>query len=294
MDLPLQKLTPTYHREPYAAISPLRPELSQAGKTVLITGGGGGIGYATARAFVAAHAKKIIIVGRRAEVIARAASTLAKEADPQTQVVGWACDVGNRGAVGELWGRVAGEKEVVDVLVLNAANLPPHESVLEIGTERVWTTYDFNVRAQMDMAERFYKQGGEGRKYLVHVSTMAIHAWRVATSYPAYGMTKNAGALALQTIAQDVPVEKMQVLSFHPGAIFTEGAENNGLTKDSYHWDDTNLPAHYAVWAATPEAAFLHGRFTWAHWDVDELKSGEARRRIDEDPEYLKIGVNGL
>ncbi len=55
-----------------------------------------------------------------------------------------------------------------------------------------------------------------------------------------------------------------------------------------------DLPGHFAVWAASPEARFLHGRFVWTEWDVDELKSGEPRKKIDEDPSYLKVGVKGL
>lgn len=33
------------------------------------------------------------------------------------------------------------------------------------------------------------------------------------------------------------------------------------------------LPANFAVWAASPEAKFLHGKFVWANWDVEELKA---------------------
>ena len=32
------------------------------------------------------------------------------------------------------------------------------------------------------------------------------------------------------------------------------------------------LPASFTVWAASPEAKFLNGKFVWAHWDVNELK----------------------
>lgn len=55
-----------------------------------------------------------------------------------------------------------------------------------------------------------------------------------------------------------------------------------------------NLPGRYAVWAASDEAKFLHGRFTWAAWDVDEISSGKIRERIDGDVNYLKVGVIGL
>jgi len=36
--------TKTYHHEAYPAIDPARPDLSARGKTILITGGGKGIG----------------------------------------------------------------------------------------------------------------------------------------------------------------------------------------------------------------------------------------------------------
>ena len=58
------KFTNTYHHSSYPAISPARPELSVAGKTVLITGGGRGLGTAIVEAFAQANAKHIFIVGR--------------------------------------------------------------------------------------------------------------------------------------------------------------------------------------------------------------------------------------
>ncbi|KAI0387933.1 NAD(P)-binding protein [Hypomontagnella monticulosa] len=296
------KVTKTYHREPYPAISPLRPELSQEGRTILITGGTSGIGYYIAKAFVLARAHKVIILGRRADVTANAAATLLEEAKMQslgassTQVVGLVCDVGSATDVSALWGRLAGEGTHIDVLILNAAAVAPAVPLLEVGTTRLWgTDYEVNVRSLLDMAERFYHQPGEdAKKFLIHVSTQAIHDFAAASMYPGYGLTKNAGALAMQLIAQDVPVEKMQVLSYHPGAIFTDAARKAGFGEDSMAWDDPVLPGHYAVWAATPEAAFLHGRFVWAHWDVDELKSGELRKQVDEDPNFLRIGIKGL
>lgn len=45
------------------------------------------------------------------------------------------------------------------------------------------------------------------------------------------------------------------------------------VSKDLYDWDDEDLPGNFAVWAASEEAAFAHGRMLAAHWDVDELKA---------------------
>lgn len=55
------------------------------------------------------------------------------------------------------------------------------------------------------------------------------------------------------------------------------------------------LPADFSVWAASPEASWLHGRFVWAHWDIEELKADrEVVRRLEEEDGYLKVGVEGL
>jgi hypothetical protein len=55
-----------------------------------------------------------------------------------------------------------------------------------------------------------------------------------------------------------------------------------------------NLPGHWAVWAATSEAAFLHGRFAWSAWDVEEMKSGEVKERIEAEPSFLSLSFVGL
>jgi NADPH:quinone reductase-like Zn-dependent oxidoreductase len=47
----LQQFTKTYHRDVYPAIDARNPTNSAAGKSVLITGGGSGIGKASLTAF---------------------------------------------------------------------------------------------------------------------------------------------------------------------------------------------------------------------------------------------------
>ena len=54
------------------------------------------------------------------------------------------------------------------------------------------------------------------------------------------------------------------------------------------------LAAAFAVWAATKEAAFLHGRFVWASWDVEELATDEIRKQVEEDPYFLRSTIAPL
>jgi NAD(P)-dependent dehydrogenase (short-subunit alcohol dehydrogenase family) len=150
--------TQTVHNAPYHAIAPSRPELSQAGKTVLITGGHTGIGYAIARAFAQASAKRLIIIGRRDNLVASAATRLASEF-PSTQTVGLRCDIADVESVDRLWNGLANDNIFVDVVVLNAAKLSP-QPILDLGRDKVWEEYITNVRTHLDFTERLYKQPG--------------------------------------------------------------------------------------------------------------------------------------
>ena len=51
-----------------------------------------------------------------------------------------------------------------------------------------------------------------------------------------------------------------------------------------------SLPATFYVWLASPEGAFLKGKFLWANWDVDELK---LRAKELESSTDLTIGLVG-
>lgn len=46
------------------------------------------------------------------------------------------------------------------------------------------------------------------------------------------------------------------------------------------------------MWAATKAAAFLHGRFVWCNWDVDELLA--MKSHFESEPGFLKIGLQGI
>ncbi|KAK5991400.1 hypothetical protein PT974_09681 [Cladobotryum mycophilum] len=294
-------ITTKTHNTAYPAISPSRPDLSQAGRTVLITGGTGGIGYATAQSFSLAGAEKVIIVGRDEAKTKAAVLKLTEEAGSQsrTNFEGRVCQLSSPDSIESLWDVLAKDGIHVDVLVLNAAATGSSSAGMmwNLGWKHVWGSFEINVRSTHHFAERFWKQpaSAEGKKkYLINVSTSAIHDWQAGSYIPAYGLTKNSGTLLFQQLARETPVAEMQIVSLHPGAVLSPGAREAGFDETSIAWDDVDLSASAAVWAASDEAAFLHGRFIWSAWDVEELKDGELRKRIEDDDKFLRIGVHGL
>ena len=133
----------------------------------------------------------------------------------------------------------------------------------------------------------------------------------------AYSASKAAFANLLQHLAEEVPSDKATIINVHPGAIFTDAARTAGFTRDTLPFDDgqspqtrfssirkflvaaanlqyalVSLPGDYCVWASTPAASFLHGRFVWANWDVEELSRRKAE--IEAEEGLLKIGVQGV
>lgn len=157
----------TYHKKPYPAISPSNPLLSQSGRNVLVTGAGSGIGYDIAKSFVQASAAKLIVLGRRKELIDKAVDELiaeAKSINSPTEVVGLSVDVSDTKAVAELWGDLQAQGTVIDVLVLNHAVTGPPKPILEIDLEEEWDIFNINVRSIIDLTQRFSKQGGDKKK----------------------------------------------------------------------------------------------------------------------------------
>jgi NAD(P)-dependent dehydrogenase (short-subunit alcohol dehydrogenase family) len=154
----------------------------------------------------------------------------------------------------------------------------------------------------------------DASQVVVGVSTLAIYLWNLVKDRPSYGPSKSAGTLILQQFARAFKPEELQVSIVHPGAVWTEGMRESGATESTYKCDDgesralspseyvylnadvslVDLPAHFIVWSASPQAEFLHGRFIWANWDVNELKGEAFRKQLDENPKLLTVGVEGL
>jgi short-subunit dehydrogenase involved in D-alanine esterification of teichoic acids len=140
---------------------------SQAGKTILITGGGTSVGLGIASSFVHASASTVIIVGRRAEVLEQAKTQLeaaANAAGTGTKILARACDIAVTSDADALWAYLSQQNIAVDVFVSNAAKIVDPEPMLKQGFSEVWSQVEANLKAPMYFAEKFYNQGGDRKK----------------------------------------------------------------------------------------------------------------------------------
>lgn len=160
-------VTKTTHRQLYPAISPKRRELSQAGKVVLIPGGGTGVGYGIARSFVQASADTVILIGRRVNLLEEAAAKLeeeAKKSNTNTKIISQACDMTNLDETKAFWDSLAAKGVTVDVLVANVAKFSEPKPIFELGSDEVWSQLEVNVKSHLYFTEQFYSQSNGKKK----------------------------------------------------------------------------------------------------------------------------------
>jgi short-subunit dehydrogenase len=195
--------------------------------SVLVTGASGGIGQAIARAF-AVHGAKVLLTGRRAEVLERLAEEIGGRA--------LACDLASRPEVERLIAEV-GE---VDVLVANAA-LPASGPLLEYDQDAVDRALEINLRAPIALARALAPGMVErGRGQLVFISSLQGKAATPNSSlYVATKFGLRGFALALR---EDLRAAGVGVSVVMPGFI-----REAGMFADS----GVRLP--FGVGTRTPE-----------------------------------------
>lgn len=138
MSAAFPSLTKTWHNDTYAAIDPRkRPELQLKGKTVVISGGGSGVGKGFTRAFAAAGASNIAILARRENVLQETKAEVEKEF-PGSKVSPFAVDLVNLQSV-EKAAEVIGSW---DVLISNAGYLSSIASLEDSDPEDWWRAFE--------------------------------------------------------------------------------------------------------------------------------------------------------
>ncbi|KAF2435306.1 NAD(P)-binding protein [Tothia fuscella] len=281
-----KSFTKTWHTQPYPAISPSRPELSATGKVVFITGGGSGIGKATAIAFAQAGAKVVAIFGRRIGNLQSAAEEISK-ANPKgtTTVVIESVDISQRQELVVVFknARDKAGGALVDIIVNNAGSLKPLSRLATYDERNLRESIEGNLIGSFNVVQAVFSMLAPNAKIL-NISSGIAHI----SPFPgmrAYASLKLAVAKMFDYLQAENP--ELGVFNIQPGVVETELNNVSAFPGQ----DDIMLPGHFNLWITSPEAEFLKGKFVWVNWDVDELK---AVAQEIKNSMLLRIDLHGV
>jgi NADP-dependent 3-hydroxy acid dehydrogenase YdfG len=125
-----------WHNDTYPSIDPRSPSLSAAGKTIVITGGGTGIGRATVEAFAQAKAGSITITGRRLAPLDETKKYIEGRYNVPVRI--FSADVVD----GVAMRKVAAEVGEWDIFVHNAGYMSELKTITETDIEDWWKGWE--------------------------------------------------------------------------------------------------------------------------------------------------------
>jgi NAD(P)-dependent dehydrogenase (short-subunit alcohol dehydrogenase family) len=198
----------------------LLPPGSFADQTVLITGGGTGLGRSLARYLLSLGAN-IVICGRRAEVLAATAAELTTETGGQ--VLAEPCDVRHPDQIERLLEQARQRFGSIQALVNNAAGnfICPTE---RLSYNAFHTIVDIVLRGTINMTlavgKTWIAEGTAGTM----LNIVATYAWS-GSGYVVPSAVSKAGVLALtQSLASEWAKYGIRTCAIAPGPFPTEGA----------------------------------------------------------------------
>lgn len=191
--------------------------------SILVTGGGSGLGEGIARHFAAGGAR-VTISGRRAERLRQVAESAAGAiatvtgdvTDPEARHAMLATAVEHGG------GRL-------DVLVNNAGNM--YRGPLEtLEAESVRDVFESNVIAPLMLTQAAYEHLRATRGAVIFISS--VHTQRAFPGASPYAATKGAIEALTGVLAAELGQHQIRVSCIRPGGILTEINQRAGFVDD--------------------------------------------------------------
>jgi NAD(P)-dependent dehydrogenase (short-subunit alcohol dehydrogenase family) len=179
-----------------------------AGKAALITGGAGSIGLATARAFVAAGAR-VLIVDLEPEALERAAASVGSEA------LAWrACDVTRSAEVEAAVGVAMERFGRLDCAFANAGVFGVVAPVADYPLDVFERVMAVNVTGSFLVAQHALRVMESGGSLIINSSVVGVTSDR---GIAAYATSKHAVVGLMRTAAKEVAPRGIRVNTLHPG-----------------------------------------------------------------------------
>lgn len=185
------------------------------GKLAIITGGGSGIGEATAHVFAEAGAT-VVVAGRRLAPLEKVARTVGGHAI--------ACDVSDQEDVRQMFAKARSITGRVDVLLNNAGGPGPIAPVAEVDMDDWVTCMNTNLVGAMHCLQEAARiMSAQGSGSIINMSSlMGIHGYPMRSAYVA---SKFALIGITETMARELGPVGVRVNALMPGAVSGENMD---------------------------------------------------------------------
>ncbi len=244
-----------------------------AGRTVLITGGGTGLGREMAIAF-AQEGAHVCVIGRRAEKLDE---TVAAIEALEGKALGLTADVRDVARIDEVVKEVRSRTGRIDVLVNNAAGnfVVPSEQLSPNGFKAV---VDIVLLGTFNVTRAAFEALRESEGKILNI--IATYAWSGEPG-AVHSASAKAGVLAMtRTLAAEWGRYGIRANAIAPGPIHTEGTDKNLWSiADIEEHVRARIPlgrlgtpgdvARAATWICSDDAAWISGAalpVDGAHW----------------------------
>lgn len=239
------------------------------GKTAVVTGGGTGIGLASAKRFIAEGAF-VYIFGRRQAPLDAALAELG----PNARAV--AGSVADPADLDRLFDAVKAERGSLDILLANAGT-GALGALPDITPQQYDDTFDVNVKGLIFTVQKGLKLMGDGGSIILTGSTTGVMG---TPAFSVYSASKAAVRNLARSWAQDLRGTGVRVNVLSPGPTLTELASEvvgrdamieMGATTPIGHVGDPAEVAAVAAFLASSDSSFMTGSEVFADGGLAQI-----------------------
>jgi NAD(P)-dependent dehydrogenase (short-subunit alcohol dehydrogenase family) len=206
---------PEMKPEPKSVDENYRGSEKLAGKVALITGGDSGIGKSVA-IYYAKEGADVAIVYLEENNDAETTKQLIEAEGRKCLLI--AGDVGNEEFCNQAVKKTINEFGKIDILVNNAAEQHPQQSILDISADQLEKTFRTNIFSMFHLTKAILPQLKKGSTI---INTSSITAYQGHETLIDYSATKGAIVTFTRSLAMSLASQGIRVNSVAPGPIWT-------------------------------------------------------------------------